>query len=170
MERTIFDDEHELFRGSVRQFLDAGGRSTATTSSSGPASSTATSSVAAGAAGFLGFAVPEEHGGGGARDFRYNAVLGEETAALGLASVGLGLTLHTDICQPYFLDLTTDEQKARWLPGHRLGRAHHRRGHDRAGRRLRPRDHRHHRRCATATTTSSTARRPSSPTASTPTS
>jgi alkylation response protein AidB-like acyl-CoA dehydrogenase len=31
--------------------------------------------------------------------------------------VGLGLTLHTDICQPYFLDLTTDEQKQRWLPG-----------------------------------------------------
>src|SRR3712207_7526970 len=30
---------------------------------------------------------------------------------------GLGLTLHTDICLPYFLDLTTDEQKARWLPG-----------------------------------------------------
>ena len=37
--------------------------------------------VAAGAAGFLGFAVPEEHGGGGVRDFRYNAVLGEEAAA-----------------------------------------------------------------------------------------
>src|SRR3712207_3607798 len=30
---------------------------------------------------------------------------------------GLGLTLHTDICLPYFLDLTNDEQKARWLPG-----------------------------------------------------
>jgi alkylation response protein AidB-like acyl-CoA dehydrogenase len=29
----------------------------------------------------------------------------------------LGLTLHTDICLPYLLDLTDDEQKARWLPG-----------------------------------------------------
>jgi alkylation response protein AidB-like acyl-CoA dehydrogenase len=30
---------------------------------------------------------------------------------------GLGITLHNDICLPYFTRLTTDEQKARWLPG-----------------------------------------------------
>jgi alkylation response protein AidB-like acyl-CoA dehydrogenase len=116
MKRTLFDPEHDQFRASVRQFL---------TKEVEPRNEEFERAgivdrdvfLRAGEAGFLGFAVPEEHGGGGVRDFRYNAVLGEEAQAAGLASVGLGLTLHTDICQPYFLDLTTDEQKARWLPG-----------------------------------------------------
>jgi alkylation response protein AidB-like acyl-CoA dehydrogenase len=34
-----------------------------------------------------------------------------------VAGSGLGITLHNDICLPYFANLTTDEQKARWLPG-----------------------------------------------------
>jgi alkylation response protein AidB-like acyl-CoA dehydrogenase len=51
------------------------------------------------------------------RDFRFNLVLGEEIQARGVAAAGLGLTLHTDICLPYFLDLTTDDQKDRWLSG-----------------------------------------------------
>jgi alkylation response protein AidB-like acyl-CoA dehydrogenase len=71
----------------------------------------------AGEAGFLGFAAPEEFGGGGTRDFRYNLVLNEELQSAGVGTEGFGLTLHTDICLPYFLDLTDDEQKARWLPG-----------------------------------------------------
>jgi alkylation response protein AidB-like acyl-CoA dehydrogenase len=116
MKRMLFDAEHDQFRASVRQFL---------TKEVEPRNEEFERAgivdrdvfLRAGEAGFLGFAVPEEHGGGGVRDFRYNAVLGEEAQAAGLASVGLGLTLHTDICQPYFLDLTTDEQKARWLPG-----------------------------------------------------
>ncbi|MGH3912901.1 MAG: acyl-CoA dehydrogenase family protein, partial [Pseudonocardiaceae bacterium] len=69
------------------------------------------------AAGFLGMAIPEEFGGGGVGDFRFNAVLGEEVMHAGAAAVGLGLTLHNDICLPYFLDLATDEQRRRWLPG-----------------------------------------------------
>ena len=116
MQRTLFSEEHDLFRASFRQFLseevlphyerwerdgiidrDAFAK--------------------AGAAGFLGFAAPEEFGGGGVRDFRYNLVLAEELQASGAAAAGLGLTLQTDITLPYFLDLTNDEQKARWLPG-----------------------------------------------------
>jgi len=116
MERTIFEAEHEQFRDAVRQFL---AREVVERNDGFERAGIVDRDVflAAGRAGFLGFAVPEEHGGGGVRDFRYNAVLGEEAARLGLGSVGLGLTLHTDICQPYFLDLTTDEQKQRWLPG-----------------------------------------------------
>jgi alkylation response protein AidB-like acyl-CoA dehydrogenase len=71
----------------------------------------------AGAAGFIGMAVPEEFGGGGVDDFRYSQVIGEELQYAGVAASGLGLTLHTDICIPYFLSLATDEQRARWLPG-----------------------------------------------------
>ena len=55
----------------------------------------------AGATGLLGFEVPEEFGGAGVKDFRYNAILGEEIVATG--SVGVGFTLHNDIVAPYLL-------------------------------------------------------------------
>jgi alkylation response protein AidB-like acyl-CoA dehydrogenase len=71
----------------------------------------------AGKGGFLGMAVPEEYGGGGVDDFRFNQALGEQVAAAGITGAGLGMTLHNDICLPYFLALCTDEQKQRWLPG-----------------------------------------------------
>jgi long-chain-acyl-CoA dehydrogenase len=116
MRRRLFEAEHEGFRESVRAFLakevvphlqtwDAAGivpRELFTT---------------AGAAGFLGMAIPEAFGGGGVSDFRFNAVLDEEVMAAGAAGAGLGLSLHNDICLPYFLDLATEEQQRRWLPG-----------------------------------------------------
>jgi alkylation response protein AidB-like acyl-CoA dehydrogenase len=71
----------------------------------------------AGASGFLAMAAPPEHGGGGVDDFRYNLVIDEEVQYLGLGGAGLGITLHNDICLPYFLSLANEEQKARWLPG-----------------------------------------------------
>ena len=115
MQRRLLDDEHELFRSIVRAFVrdqilphrdrwDEAGIVDRSVFEQ------------AGAAGFLGFAAPEAYGGGGVRDFRYNLVLGEELLAQGLAAVGLGLTLHTDIVLPYFLDLASEAQQARWLP------------------------------------------------------
>jgi alkylation response protein AidB-like acyl-CoA dehydrogenase len=116
MRRTLFAEEHDQFRSSVRTFVEkevlpsfleweAAGivpRELFTT---------------AGAAGFLGMDVPEEYGGGGVPDFRFNLILGEELAYAGTGGAGLGLTLHNDICLPYFLSLCTEEQKQRWLPG-----------------------------------------------------
>jgi alkylation response protein AidB-like acyl-CoA dehydrogenase len=69
----------------------------------------------AGAAGLLGLDVAEEHGGGGQRDFRFNAVLVEEIIRAGCS--GLGFGLHNDVVAPYLTDLTTDDQRKRWLPG-----------------------------------------------------
>ena len=60
---------------------------------------------------------PEDFGGGGVRDFRYNLIIGEEIQRAGLGGAGLGLTLHNDVALPYFLDVATVEQQARWLPG-----------------------------------------------------
>jgi alkylation response protein AidB-like acyl-CoA dehydrogenase len=71
----------------------------------------------AGAVGFVGTAVPERYGGGGVRDFRYNQVFTEESQRLGLAGPGSGITLENDVCLPYFIDLATEEQQERWLPG-----------------------------------------------------
>ncbi len=73
--------------------------------------------AAAGANGFLGMQIPEQYGGGATADFRFNQVLGEELALAGVGGAGLGLTLHNDICLPYFVRYCTEEQKQRWLPG-----------------------------------------------------
>jgi alkylation response protein AidB-like acyl-CoA dehydrogenase len=71
----------------------------------------------AGRSGFLGMSIPEQYGGGGVDDFRFNQALDEQIAVSGIGGTGLGLTLHNDICLPYFLSYCTDEQKGRWLPG-----------------------------------------------------
>ena len=71
----------------------------------------------AGQGGFLGMAVPEANGGAGAEDFRLNLVIGEETQRAGVGGFGLGITLHNDICLPYFLSYCSDEQRERWLGG-----------------------------------------------------
>src|SRR4029453_2631523 len=68
----------------------------------------------AGQQGLLGMDVPEEDGGGGIKDFRYNAILAAEVSRVGAS--GLGFTLHNDVVAPYLLELATDEQKQRWLP------------------------------------------------------
>jgi len=73
--------------------------------------------ASAGQYGFLGMAVPEQHGGGGSKDFRFNQVIAEELAKAGIGGAGLGLTLHNDITTPYFIEYCNDEQAARWLPG-----------------------------------------------------
>jgi alkylation response protein AidB-like acyl-CoA dehydrogenase len=73
--------------------------------------------AAAGAAGFLAMEAPTELGGGGVRDFRYNQIISEEFQYAGVNAGGLGLTLHNDICLPYFLHQTDEEQRRRWVPG-----------------------------------------------------
>ena len=42
----------------------------------------------AGASGFLGMAIPEQYGGGGTNDFRFNAIISEELAAAGIGGAG----------------------------------------------------------------------------------
>ena len=71
----------------------------------------------AGKYGYVGLAVPEQYGGGGTRDFRFNQILAEQLADAGIGGAGLGITLHNDITTPYFVEYCNDEQAARWLPG-----------------------------------------------------
>ncbi|WP_040798626.1 acyl-CoA dehydrogenase family protein [Nocardia higoensis] len=71
----------------------------------------------AGKLGLLGFSVPEEYGGPGVDDFRYNAILIEEVNRAGNAAAGIAFSLQNDVVLPYLTDMTTAEQKARWLPG-----------------------------------------------------
>ena len=120
--RTLFDDVHDEFRASFRAFVE---RELVPHYLSWEAAGITPREVfeAAGAHGFLGMAVPAEHGGGGTDDFRFNVVIAEELARAGLGGTGLGLTLHNDITTPYFLRYCTEEQARRWLPGIASGRA-----------------------------------------------
>ena len=116
MERTLFDEDHELFRDSVRRFIAA---DVAPHNDEWERAGLVDRAMftAAGKHGFLGMAAPVEHGGGGVADFRYNLVIAEEVQRAGINAAGLGWTLHNDICLPYFLALTDEAQQARWLPG-----------------------------------------------------
>jgi alkylation response protein AidB-like acyl-CoA dehydrogenase len=116
MQRALFDDTHEEFRSAFRSFLE---REAVPNFPRWEADGIVDRSLfaVAGTNGFLGMEVPEELGGGGVKDFRFNVVIAEELQRADVNAAGLGLTLHNDICLPYFLHLTNDEQKARWLPG-----------------------------------------------------
>jgi alkylation response protein AidB-like acyl-CoA dehydrogenase len=116
MRRTLFDDDHDLFRDSFRQFVE---KEIVPHHERWEQDGVVDRELfaKAGASGFLGMEVPEALGGGGVKDFRYNLVISEEVQRSGTGGAGLGITLHNDICMPYFLHLTNDEQKQRWLPG-----------------------------------------------------
>ena len=122
MERTIFEPEHHLFRDAFAAFVakeisphfDEWERAGLT-----PHDLLAK----AGEHGFVGMQIPEVLGGGGVDDFRYNLIIAEEIAKAGVQGSGLMISLHNDICTPYFLHLTNDEQKKRWLPSIASGRA-----------------------------------------------
>ncbi len=118
MRRDLFEEEHELFRETVRDFL---AREVVPHHAQWEKDGIVPREVwkKAGEIGMFGFGVPEEYGGSGITDFRYNAVMLEEVMRVG--ATGLGFSLHTDIVAPYLVDLTNDEQKERWLPGFASG-------------------------------------------------
>jgi acyl-CoA dehydrogenase len=113
MKRKIFDEEHEMFRDSVRSFLQ---------NEIQPHSDKwheqgivdREAYLKAGEQGLLLMWADEKYGGAGVSDFRYEQVLIEENAKYGDA--GFFMTLHSRLVGPYIGDLGTDEQKERWLP------------------------------------------------------
>ncbi|SNS86895.1 acyl-CoA dehydrogenase family protein [Rhodococcoides kyotonense] len=115
MRRSLFEKDHDAFRESVREFVAR----TIT-----PVEEKLIEQrfidreiwLEAGRNGFLGLEVPEEYGGSGADDYRFNAVLGEELSRSS-AAVASCFGIHYDIVAPYLVQLTTEEQKKRWLPG-----------------------------------------------------
>jgi alkylation response protein AidB-like acyl-CoA dehydrogenase len=116
MDRTIFEPEHLAFRDSVRAFID---RHVAKEYDRWERDGLVDRTLwnLAGESGFLGMSIPEEYGGGGVQDFRYNAVLVEEFAVANALSLSSGFGLHNDVVAPYLSELCHAEQKQRWLPG-----------------------------------------------------
>jgi acyl-CoA dehydrogenase len=110
--RTVFRDDHEMLRTTVRRFLerecsprqaewDKAGRVDRETW------------LKAGREGLLCLTLPTEYGGGGG-DFGHAAVLNEETNRAGLS--GLGFGVHSDVIAPYIARIGNEEQKQQWLP------------------------------------------------------
>jgi alkylation response protein AidB-like acyl-CoA dehydrogenase len=115
MKRTIYDEDHEAFRASVKEFLD---RQVVPDLERHAAEKAIPREfwIEAGKQGFLGLEVPETYGGSEAGDYRFNAVLTEELAKVNMALPSC-VGIHADIVAPYLVHLTTEEQKRRWLPG-----------------------------------------------------
>lgn len=114
MDRNIFEKDHEMFRAAVRKFME---KEVAPHHEHWEKERIVPRELwlKAGEQGFLGMDVPEEYGGGGIKDFRYNAILDEELVRVGASGPGFGL--HNDIVIPYILCYGTEDQKKRWLPG-----------------------------------------------------
>ncbi|MEV0766786.1 acyl-CoA dehydrogenase family protein [Nocardia salmonicida] len=118
MRRSIFTEDHDQFRATARAFFDREcAPHTEEWERAGQVSREAWRK--AGAAGLLGWEVPEEYGGLGIRDYRFNAIVSDEMFASG--SVGIGLGVQNDILASYLVGLTTEDQKKRWLPGFTSG-------------------------------------------------
>ncbi|MCW3472238.1 acyl-CoA dehydrogenase family protein [Rhodococcus pyridinivorans] len=115
MKRTVYGDDHEAYRHSVREFLARWFEPLAADVRANRALPREFW-LAAGKHDLLGLEVPERYSGVEAGDYRFNAVLIEELAKMN-AALASSVSIHCDVVAPYLVHLTTGEQKARWLPG-----------------------------------------------------
>ena len=114
MKRLIFDEDHEMFRDATRRFMQAEIEPQVERwREQGLCDREAF--LKAGEQGLLGMWVPEEYGGMGIEDFRFEQILIEETIRHG--DIGLFLTLHSRLVGPYVGRLGSEALKQRLLPG-----------------------------------------------------
>lgn len=115
MKRTIYGDDHDAYRESVHSFLSRFYEPRGEDIRAGKGLPREFW-LEAGRHELLGLEVPDTYGGAGAGDYRFNAVLIEELAKIS-AALASCVSIHCDVVAPYLVELTTDEQKQRWLPG-----------------------------------------------------
>jgi alkylation response protein AidB-like acyl-CoA dehydrogenase len=112
MPSRLFKEEHELFRRTVKGFIE---REIAPNYEHWEKDGQVSREVwkKAGAEGLLMTDIPEEYGGGGG-DFLFSAVMIEEMSKRVFAAPGF--RLHSDIVAPYIYNYGSEEQKRTWLP------------------------------------------------------
>lgn len=114
MRRDLFTDDHEAFRALLRGFVEKEvvpeypGWEKAGRMPRGVFKRL-------GSLGVLGMAIPEEYGGGGIPDYRYNVIMQEEASRAFVTFSTVRTQL--DVILPYFLNCANEEQRARWFPG-----------------------------------------------------
>ena len=115
MPRNIYDEDHEAFGASVREFVE---RTLKPRAEDMIRDHVIARDIwlEAGEQGYFGLNIPEEYGGGGVNDYLFNAMLAEELAKFNAATASC-FGIHSDITAPYVVTWGTPEQKQRWLPG-----------------------------------------------------
>jgi acyl-CoA dehydrogenase len=113
MRRTVFTEDHEEFRKTLRAFIEA---EVVPHYQEWFEDGLVPRGFYAKLAdlGLFGIEVPEEYGGAGIDSFKYAAIQYEETARAGVNFGGSGV--HVALCLPYLLKLGTPEQLAAWMP------------------------------------------------------
>ncbi|MFD3919972.1 acyl-CoA dehydrogenase family protein [Streptomyces sp. NPDC058595] len=114
MRRTVFNEDHEAFRETLRAFIEA---EVVPVYDEWYAEGLVPREFyyKLGELGIFGIEVPEEYGGAGEESFKFQAIVSEECARAGV-SFG-GSSVHVALCLPYVKAYATEEQKKRWLPG-----------------------------------------------------
>jgi alkylation response protein AidB-like acyl-CoA dehydrogenase len=115
MPRNVYGPDHEAFRATAHEFVERSLKPRAEQFIEARSIDREVW-IEAGKQGLLGLEVPEVYGGSDARDFRFNAVLTEELSKFS-AAASSSFGIHSDCVAPYLVDLGTEEQKERWLPG-----------------------------------------------------
>ena len=118
MQRTVFNEDHEAFRATVRDFI-AKEVNPVHEKWEEDGHPPRDFYRRLGELGVLGIQVPEEYGGGGEKSLKFNVVVAEEVAAAG-ASFG-SQSVHTNLILPYLLEYANEEQKSRRIPGFASG-------------------------------------------------
>jgi alkylation response protein AidB-like acyl-CoA dehydrogenase len=115
MPRNLYGADHEAFRETAREFVERSLKPRAQQFIDARVIDREVW-IEAGKQGLLGLEIPEVYGGSAAGDYRFNAVLGEELSKF-TAAASSCFGIHFDCVAPYLVDLGTQEQKERWLPG-----------------------------------------------------
>lgn len=120
MRRTLYGPDHEAYREMVKEFL---AREVVPHQHDWDRDHRINRDVFAHAAkaGIYALEVDGQYGGAGEHDYRYRMVVCEEIARINALSFGLTISLQDDLVLHYLLDLTSEEQKQRWLPGFASG-------------------------------------------------
>jgi long-chain-acyl-CoA dehydrogenase len=122
MERDIYDEDHEAFRDVVKEFIKRYGTNDKREQWDAAGEIDRATMLAAGESGILGLSVPEEFGGAGMlQDYRFRAVVNEETIKAGLGSLAGAFGIQDDLAVPYLAHFGTQAQKEKWLPGMATG-------------------------------------------------
>jgi acyl-CoA dehydrogenase len=116
MDSDLFDEDHELFRASVREFVD---KHVVPKLQQWDADRLIDSETwrVAGKLGFLGLAAPKEFGGAQEQDYRYRVVIQQEIARVGASALQSGFSTNDDIVLNYLLRHADEGQRERWLSG-----------------------------------------------------
>ena len=112
IERTLFNEEHEMWRESVRRFVE---QEIVPFHAKWERDGIVPRELwlKAGEHGLLCCTVPERYGGPGL-DYLFDVVVFEELWRVGAS--GPGFLIHTDLVATYILTFGTEEQKCHWLP------------------------------------------------------